>query len=256
MLDAPLGLIITVSGRFQIMYVSSTKTLSFKAQAASKPNSKESKEVRETPTRKQSIKSMALKRGSGGDKENLCNGVQLSKLVTREFDRYSPQQLSSNSPIKDLPLSAVKKEGLFGFKINKNNRSKEDCSRSVVEPVSATVDLKAHMAGKSTKGSLDERSIKLKIHLKDDNKCSLDSKRKLSAAAMQQVEGPNCLNHPDKKVQPRIYSGEVRTSHGERTRLLLLEMCDSHGGQRSQGARNHFGEAVDHQPCGSAGKLP
>lgn len=65
-----------------MLYVSSSKTLSFKA-ASSKPASKESKEVKETPTRKQSIKSVALKRGSGGDKENLCNGVQLSKLVTR-----------------------------------------------------------------------------------------------------------------------------------------------------------------------------
>lgn len=44
--------------------------------------------MRGTPTRKQSMKSVALKRGSAGDKENLCNGVQLSKLVTREFEGY------------------------------------------------------------------------------------------------------------------------------------------------------------------------
>jgi hypothetical protein len=81
-----------------MLYVSSSKTLSFKATATGKPNSKESKEVRETPTRKQSIKSVALKRGSGGDKENLCNGVQLSKLVTREFDRYGWLEIATHPP--------------------------------------------------------------------------------------------------------------------------------------------------------------
>ena len=56
------------------------------------------------------------------------------------------------------------------------------------------------MAGKSTKGSLDEKSIKLKIHLREDNKGSFDSKRKMSANVVSSMDGPNCLNHSDKKV--------------------------------------------------------
>lgn len=42
----------------------------------------------------------------------------------------------------------------------------------MVEPISATVDLKAHIAAKNTKHSLDEKNIKLRIHLKEDNKGS------------------------------------------------------------------------------------
>lgn len=73
----------------------------------------------------------------------------------------------------------------------------------MVEPISATVDLKAHIASKNTKHSLDEKNIKLRINLKEDNKGSFDSKRKLSATAAS-LEGPNCLNHSDKKVMYRL----------------------------------------------------
>ena len=62
------------------------------------------------------------------------------------------------------------------------------------------------MASKITKGSLDEKSIKLKIHLRDDNKGSFDSKRKMSANVVSSIEGPCCLNHSDKKAKYELVS--------------------------------------------------
>jgi hypothetical protein len=91
---------------------------------------------------------------------------------------------------------------MFGIKINKNTK-KEDCSKTVTEPLTTKVDLKPLNGLNRTKHSIDSQGIRLKIHLKDsvETNTSYDSKRKQSVPPrISHSNNRMCIHHPHKKV--------------------------------------------------------